>query len=511
MRVHALPGLVALLACSGGRLESAAAAVDFKAELFGQPQRIFANVVAQDPDTGYVQINGGAEGLTNQPPLWDFGDGTVAASWFPAEHTYVPPRSNYIVKVTGYFTDGDTNSTEVLVRFAPPGIKPVALPEALRVTIPTNAVSLVSRMPGYGFSSSLTHFDDSFFTTNLPRSVVEHVLTVAAVVQNDLLNSNVFLVDGAFQQWVLRDPTAGGMYSIWYSSPVAFGSGDYGFGGTPQYSSFFHEMGHNFTLNFPAGCWYGGKIDGNANAIYSETLAQIFQHAAAYEILNRAADYSLSPDVVFEIHQSARDSIRLVRATYDHYLGSGMNFFSWNDPATPEDETFDTFMTIAYKFFAHAETAGQGYRKPVQRMMRLLAVFNDDLRQQYDQHHDTPVADQFRATLLVTALSYAFQSDLRAEFRDLHFPVSDEVYEQLMSLAPYDSPSLSLLHTATNTVVVSWPLAGTHGWVLQATNALPSVAAPWPIIPPPYQTNGANLQFIESATTRSKFYRLHNP
>jgi len=73
------------------------------------------------------------------------------------------------------------------------------------------------------------------------------------------------------------------------------------------------------------------------------------------------------------------------------------------------------------------------------------------------------------------------------------------------------APYLSVWRTATNTVVVSWPLVGAEGWVLEATNALPSLAGPWPAIPPPYQTNGPNLQFIEPAPLGHKFYRLHKP
>jgi len=73
------------------------------------------------------------------------------------------------------------------------------------------------------------------------------------------------------------------------------------------------------------------------------------------------------------------------------------------------------------------------------------------------------------------------------------------------------APYLTVFRTATNTVVVSWPLAGAEGWVLEATNALPSLAGPWPVIPPPYQTNGLNLQFIEPAPAGNKFYRLHKP
>jgi hypothetical protein len=69
------------------------------------------------------------------------------------------------------------------------------------------------------------------------------------------------------------------------------------------------------------------------------------------------------------------------------------------------------------------------------------------------------------------------------------------------------APCLTLFRTATNTVVVSWP-APAEGWVLESTNALPGISAPWPQIPPPYQTNGANRQFTESSPTGNEFYHL---
>lgn len=72
-----------------------------------------------------------------------------------------------------------------------------------------------------------------------------------------------------------------------------------------------------------------------------------------------------------------------------------------------------------------------------------------------------------------------------------------------------DAPWLSVTRS-NNAVIVSWPWPA-DGWVLQATNALPSVAAPWPQVPPPYQTNGANLQFTEPLPGGNKFYRLHKP
>jgi len=71
------------------------------------------------------------------------------------------------------------------------------------------------------------------------------------------------------------------------------------------------------------------------------------------------------------------------------------------------------------------------------------------------------------------------------------------------------APHLTVTRS-NNAVIVSWPLPA-EGWVLEATNVLPQVSASWPQIAPPYQTNGANLQFTEWLPAGNKFYRLHKP
>jgi hypothetical protein len=161
-------------------------------------------------------------------------------------------------------------------------------------------------------------------------------------------------------------------------------------------------------------------------------MAQVFQHATAYEMINHGDEYGLSDDLIADVKQSAVSSINLVRSSYDDYVNSGMNFASWNDPGTPEDETFGTFMTIAYQFFAHAETSGLGYRTPAKRTMELLELFDGNMWAQYDQQNNTAEADSFRATLMVTALSHAFSTDLRSEFEALNFPIRDATYDELM-------------------------------------------------------------------------------
>jgi hypothetical protein len=193
-------------------------------------------------------------------------------------------------------------------------------------------------------------------------------------------------------------------------------------------------MGHNFTLNSPANYYYGGKIDGNANAIFSESMANIFAHTTAYDILNNPLAYGFDTYLALEIKQSAISSIMITRNAYENYLGTGKVFHSWNDLGVPGDETFDTFMTIAYKFCAHAEDGGLGYRIPLQKMMALLQHFNENWSNRYDQNNNTPEADTFRATLMVASLSYAFSTDLRAEFKDLNFPIDDDIYNELINV-----------------------------------------------------------------------------
>jgi outer membrane protein assembly factor BamB len=407
-----------------------AGSFDFKREIFGNLSSISVWVVNVNNSTGEVALNGLDTQGPTAPFTWDWNDGNISEGWFPQTHAYFNRARNYVVTVTSHYPDGTTDLAKALIRFISPAITPIPLPSNITVSIPNHSVNLTSRIPGYDLPANLTYFSDDFFALE-NRSFVEYVLTAAASIQGDLVNDNVFLIDDGFRQVLLRDPAFGGMYSLWYTSPVSIGAGDYTFQGSFQWSSIFHEMGHDLTLNSPADYFYGGKIDGNANAIFSESMAQIFQHAAAYELINNAGTYGLGYDVVFEIEQSAVQSMWIVREAYENYVGSGMNFSSWNDPSTPTDETFGTFMTIAYEFFVHAENSGLGYRIPLKRMMSLLQTFGENDRARYDQYSNTPAGETFRSTLMVASLSYAFCKDLRTEFRNLNFPVSDEIYDEL--------------------------------------------------------------------------------
>jgi hypothetical protein len=282
----------------------------------------------------------------------------------------------------------------------------------------------------YPIPDDKTFFDDSFFRL-IPRNTLEYVLSVGSTIQHDFANQNVYLFNNAFEQYMMRDSAFFGAYSIWFSDPVSFYSGDCFFTGTIGYSSFFHEMGHNVTLNSPASFYYGGRIDGCANAIFSETMAQIYQHATGYELVNDYQIYGLDDDLMTDIKQSLISSMIIVRNAYDTYLSSGKIYQSWYDPANPTNDSFLTFMTLAYKFFEWAENSGSGYREPLKRMMQILDYFNPDWQEMYDPLNNSSEGSTFRSTLMVSAISYAFETDLRDEFRDLNFPVDDSLYNTI--------------------------------------------------------------------------------
>lgn len=403
--------------------------LSFARQLSGPPQSLTAAAVSVAP-TGAVRINGVDIRRPALPFTFAWGDGTTSQGWFPASHAYTDTTRNYVVRVTAHYSQSEQDFVDAGVRFRPSVLKPVAYPASLAVTVPNQTVALGTTDPRFR-APVLSYFDDSFFTAQ-PRATVEYVLSQAATVQNAIVDGDHALVDGAFRQVILRAPTAeGGAFSLWFTSPPAVGSADVFFGGSIGYSSMFHELAHNITLNTPAGFRYGGKIDGSANAVYSETVAQIFQAVTAYELVNNATKYGIPPDLAADIAASAADSMRVVTQAYDEYLLRGKPFATWNDPASSADETFGTFMTVAYVFFRHAE-AVHDYVGPLRRAMRLLRTFDAGMLERYAPANNTPAASAFRATLLAAAVSYAFAEDLRGEFRDLGFPVDGGVYDSLM-------------------------------------------------------------------------------
>ncbi|MEQ1879072.1 MAG: hypothetical protein ABL958_20700, partial [Bdellovibrionia bacterium] len=264
------------------------------------------------------------------------------------------------------------------------------------------------------------------------RTHVEQVLTASAQIIHELLNRDVQQVGTGFKQVLLKSPGTGG-FSVWFTNPVAIAVGVQN--QVIPWSSMIHEIGHNLSLNFPAQHIYGGKIDGNANAIYSECVAQILAHSAMQVLFTDRDKYGLGGDLLKEIEFSGRDSMALVQKSYRDYSFANNPFSVWNDPATAADETFGTFMTVAHVFFREAEIAGRGYKIPAKRFFHLLRLFDAAMATAYAPLTNSVQASTFRATLMVTAVSFAFEKNMKTDFEALGFPVSATIYQDLYQRA----------------------------------------------------------------------------
>ena len=373
-----------------------------------------------------VTINGLDSAAPSLPFTFDWGDGATSDAWFPAQHTYENTNKNYTVRVTAHY-GGATDFVDVFVRFNPIEWSFVADPTVPdRFDIPSTPISPVSTLQGYLPPDGTQVFSVSDIGES-ERAAVEYAMSVAHRLQLRYVHENV-TSDAAGAHAMLKQTAFPGSLSYWYTQPPTFAAHPVYLEGEIGFSSMFHEAGHIMTLNCPASFRMGGKIDGNMNAIFSEALAGIFQHATAYEILNTKGRFGLSDDLLSMIKFDAIRTIGVVRTSYVRILNGESDVTSYNDPTTTDDETFDTFLTVVYIFTDLAETQGN-YRKPLQRTMELFETFNQSDANQYQ----VPANESFRSTYWVAALSYGFKTDLRDRFRDLGFPVKNKTYRELKS------------------------------------------------------------------------------
>ncbi|MGD2250281.1 MAG: PEGA domain-containing protein, partial [Candidatus Methanofastidiosia archaeon] len=390
-----------------------------------------------DKKTGKVIIDGKDNQNSAVPLTFEWGDDSPNSyGKFPQEHIYADLSKNYVLRVVAHYPRGKINSEEVLVYFTKLTInekEKISLPDSISVIIPDHTITLKERDPekenrpkNYKIQD-LSYFDDDNFKY-IDRETVEYVLTLAALIQKNFVNDNIILIDEEFPQVILLEPGKNGAHSIWYTDPICVAIGENFSMSTDEgikWVVLFHELGHNFTLNTPPHYPFGGNLDGGANALYSESIARIFQIVTACELINNYEDYGLTEDIVFKIKQDTIDSMNNLYDIYKEYE----SFSSWGNK---KNETKETFVTIAYKFFENAKKSEIGYRIAVKRMMEFFQTFDKDIKEKYSPNKNSePAAEEFRATYMVVALSYAFSEDLRKEFRDLNFPINDEIYNQL--------------------------------------------------------------------------------
>jgi hypothetical protein len=376
-------------------------------------------------------INGGDSRAPTRPFTFTWGDGSSTKGFFPQTHVYADCKRNYTAEVKPDYGSGPEDGVQVRVDFLPKSYAVQSLVDTklTPVSFPQTVSPLGTRL--YAPPSDLLPVQSLF---GVPLASAEYALSVAAAMQKDFVNDNVYPRNSAFPQVVYRSSTnTNALYSLWFTDPVAFVIAA-NLTAVP-WSSFLHEMGHNFTLNSPADFYFGGRVDGYGNAIYSETMAQIFQHATVYEMARSYRQLGLSGDLMDEIAYDGLATFAFLATQYDAYVLGGRKFASWNDPQTTKDEAFETLMALAFVFLREAGTGPEGYRMPVKRLMEFLQMWNADWQNSYSRSSNSPAAESFRSTMMVAAVSHGVQKDLRSMFRDLGFPIDATAWDAMTGAA----------------------------------------------------------------------------
>lgn len=426
--------------------------------------------------TGEVIVSGAVDDNRRPftlPIIFIWGDNTPnTVGYFPQTHRYSAFGQNYTIRAVADFPNNQKDTAAIFVDFTKSKLTPISIDPKFKVTIPNQVVSLPIRNSSNVFTRS--YFNDSYFKGPFTRAEVEHILSAGNAIEFDLANGNVYQFNGKFEQYMLRDSSFGGGYAISYTTPVSLVLNDRYIDESQEpigFTSIMHEMGHNMTLTMPANFLIGENIGGPGASIYAETMAQIFQHAVGYEMVNNPDKYGLDAVATNILRTDFMSSFRQLRFFYQQYVDKGMNYIAWNDGQNYEIITY-TFGALAYKFCEYAENQGLGYRIPTKRLTQFLQRYDAEWKKRYDPFNNSPAGDAFRSTMMVAAVSHAFQKDLRADFRALKFPISDADWAFLNpQLFSVSTSELAFTATPTGpasvsvTASTSWSTSSSQSWL----------------------------------------------
>lgn len=419
----ALLALCAWALAVGTAASAATVSFSYRSIIEGTARTLSATVQITNLASGSVSVTGVDSARPSSPFSFDWGDGTMSTGFFPQSHTYANASRNYVVGVTARYSDGTTDTVTLQLMFVPTTLGAYSTDPATRVTVPATVPPMQSVQPGFAVPT-LSPFTEAELPGFISRTGLEQVFSIANEILRDLHNADTeTAAGGGFPQVVLTDrnmPANAGGYSCWYTDPAALAVRPSTMAQNPVgWTTFFHELSHNVTLRSPRAYRTGGRVDGQGNAVFSESLARIFPAVVAYLLVNDAARYGLPVELADQIAAQARQDLRNIKTNTAGPIAL------WNNPATTTDETMAAFNVIAYQFFLNADPDGNNYRDALKRMMSRLACFNPEWERAYDAKTDSVSGARFRAALMIGSMSYGLQKDLRATFRELGFPIDD--------------------------------------------------------------------------------------
>lgn len=449
-------------------------------------------VQSQSPDGRLVEVNGAIWSTDASITGWvyEWGDGTSNTGWFPMLHRY-GWSGEFTVRVTGYDDSGDIetvefpvtvpepNPTDVVFVLPEPGCASMKCGDSLEIKIfafdsDWNRLSMEGRTlefyypgsdefievevrdttllviakhlegrdfgwasiyawvdgaPIYDFINVITNKNPGDFTHHHVQYVASYLpdtfftscdLSIEEYTHiNDLAFYSDYMIVGE------KNPNLGDralFQGISYSPPL-FGSsgnpiglGDYSIpqNGRPYFDVIFHEMGHNFaSVNQFFNCL------GIPGPFYHETVAEWF---VQFDLNKIITDYSgeLSP-LAIEMLESIRDENRDYHVLeYQNYINGGCQFDYYDITSSH---------VLVEKIYEYCDVSGWDV------IGDFLDLFDHSRLEELSEilaSHGGIADESHRVTFFIAALSKAFGRDLRSDFYELHFPIDDPLFEDLL-------------------------------------------------------------------------------
>jgi hypothetical protein len=203
--------------------------------------------------------------------------------------------------------------------------------------------------------------------------------------------------------------------------------------GFPQWFVYFHEMGHDFTLEGvkPVQFFFGGA---EHTFVYVEGLATALGMYAAKMMKERSSTLNISDYVMVNLmslwHFGSTPSL-------DAYVRNGAHY----SEMTPD--VLDEMIDVICSRYGY-DSLSRFYSLFLPRDVPFTFTIDSDAKQ---------------ATVFVAALSAATGADLRPQFREWGFPVDDSFYARV-----WDEVSM-LVNQRVHTLTVRVPLSSPAFWI----------------------------------------------
>jgi len=274
----------------------------------------------------------------------------------------------------------------------------------------------VNPLPGFitveGEYSGFYNFPEEFFesSTLAPEDVVKVTDRIYLLVKELAGGDAPFsFAKGDYEEDVYGCTSPEGFVLGEYASP-ANNKGHH------SWDVIAHEIGHSFWWwsNF----FYTLAVPG---PFLQESAAVLTAQYVYERIKQEPNNFNLPHEAIASLDAVYTEEREYQRGRYEEYINLGKPYSQ--DESGPNYAIL-TSQALNYKWFLIGDEYGW------EKFQRFYKGFSTDLKYDFTFWQDS-VSDIEETTYTIAALNVAFNQDFRQEFRDLNFPIDDDLYNEI--------------------------------------------------------------------------------